>query len=289
MQLGSLLSLPPEPPPDPLMPKPPALPAMAAEPAPPPCPPAPPRPPEPAPPVSEEGSPSPAAGRGRLLAPHAQSPQRVSNARPSRPRNHPISVPLPPIWTPRSDASRREAAPGGHALDRGSACGIRVGMVQRLGSERKNHERATTRAAIWCIALAGAGFGGAAACATGVDVSQAELAEICSEPNIDCLPMGLAAGSGGASGAGPIGGTSGSSGSGTSGTFGSGGIASSTGGTTGSSGSSGSSGSAGASGSAGSSGTVLKPLAKGMCMSTSSVVIVYTDRGSDQQASMTLK
>jgi hypothetical protein len=166
-------------------------------------------------------------------------------------------------------------------------------MVQRLGSERKNHELATTRGAIWCIAAAGVLFGGAGACATGVDVSQAELAEICSEPNIDCDATGTAAGSGGASGTGQIGGASGSSGSGTSGSFGTGGTVSSTGGTTGGSGSgsSGSSGSSGTSGSAGSSGTVLKPLAKGMCMSTSSIVIVYTDRGkgaSDQQATMTL-
>lgn len=165
-------------------------------------------------------------------------------------------------------------------------------MVQRLGSERKNHELAATRGTIWGLAMAGALLGGAAACATGVDVSQAELAEICSEPNIDCDAMGLAAGSGGASGTGQVGGASGSSGSGTSGSFGSGGTVSSTGGTTGGSGSSGSSGSSGTSGSAGSSGTVLKPLAKGMCMSTSSVVIVYTDRGtkgaSDQQATMTL-
>jgi len=165
-------------------------------------------------------------------------------------------------------------------------------MVQRLGSERKNHVLATNRGAFWCIALAGAWLGGAAACATGVDVSQAELAEICSEPNIDCDATGLAAGSGGASGAGPIGGTSGSSGSGTSGSFGTGGAVSSTGGTTGGSGSTGTSGSSGTSGSAGSSSTVLKPLAKGMCMSTSSVVIIYTDRGkgsSDNQATMTLK
>jgi hypothetical protein len=164
-------------------------------------------------------------------------------------------------------------------------------MVQRLGSERKNHELATTRGAIWCMAVAGALFGGAAACATGVDVSQAELAEICSEPNIDCDAMGAAAGSGGASGTGQIGGA-GSAGSGTSGSFGSGGTVSSTGGTAGGSGSTGTSGSSGASGSAGSSGTVLKPLAKGMCMSTSSVVIVYSDRGkgaSDNQATMTLK
>jgi hypothetical protein len=129
-----------------------------------------------------------------------------------------------------------------------------------------------------------------------VDVSQGELAEICSEPDIDCTATGMPTGSGGASGSGQIGGVSGSSGSGTSGSFGSGGTpTTSTGGTTGASGSSGtsgnsgSSGSSGASGSAGSSGTVLQPLAKGMCMSASSVVIIYTDRGSDQQASMTLK
>jgi hypothetical protein len=164
-------------------------------------------------------------------------------------------------------------------------------MVQRLGSERKNHELATARGAIWCIAVAGALLGGAAACATGVDVSQAELAEICSEPNIDCDATGMAAGSGGASGTGQVGGASGSSGSGTSGSFGTGGTLSSTGGTTGGSGSSGASGGSGTSGGAGSSGTVLKPLAKGMCMSTSSVVIVYTDRGkgsTDNQATMTL-
>lgn len=163
-------------------------------------------------------------------------------------------------------------------------------MVQRLGSERKNHVLATTRGAIWCIAVVGAWLAGTAACATGVDVSQAELAEICSEPNIDCLAMGMAAGSGGSSGTGQIGGVSGSSGSGTSGSFGTGGTVSSTGGTTGASGSTGTSGSSGTSGSAGSSGTVLKPLAKGMCMSASSVVIDYTDRsdGKVNQASMTL-
>jgi len=163
-------------------------------------------------------------------------------------------------------------------------------MVQFLGSQPPTV--AGPSASRWACGAAATLLVGAVACATGVDVSQAELAEICSEPNIDCDATAVAAGSGGASGTGQIGGASGSSGSGTSGSFGTGGTLSSTGGTTGGSGSSGSSGSSGTSGSAGSSSTVLKPLAKGMCMSASSVVIVYTDRGkgaSDNQATMTLK
>jgi len=134
-------------------------------------------------------------------------------------------------------------------------------------------------------------LGGAVACATGVDVSQAELAEICAG---DAICMGESeAGSGGASGSGPVG-ASGSSGSlGSSGSFGSaatGGTGSSTGGSTGNSGTS---GSTGTSGSAGSGSTMLKPLAMGSCMATSSVVIVYTERGNgkitDSNATMTLR
>jgi hypothetical protein len=150
-------------------------------------------------------------------------------------------------------------------------------MVQRLGSE---HEAAEHRARWWWWSAGGAAllFSGAAACATGVDVSQAELAEICAESNIECDDSPSS--TGGASGSGPVG-ASGSSGSGNSGgPSNTGGSTSNTGGSgSGSSGSSGTSGSTGTGGSAGSANPPLQPLAMGTCMATSAVVIVYTDRG----------
>jgi len=159
-------------------------------------------------------------------------------------------------------------------------------MVQLLGSKHPTSE-CRSSASRWACGVAGALLASAAACATGVDVSQAELAEICAG---DALCMGeVEAGSGGASGSGPVG-ASGSSGSSPVGT---GGSVSNTGGSTGFSGSSGTSGNAGSGGgSAGSGSTTLKPLAVGTCMATSSVVIIYTERGmgkvTDSNATMTL-
>jgi hypothetical protein len=158
-------------------------------------------------------------------------------------------------------------------------------MVQRLGSK---HEAVEHRA-LWWWSAGGAAllFASAAACATGVDVSQAELAEICAESDVECGDG--ASGTGGASGAGTIG-LGGSSGSGTSGSQGTGGSPSNTGGSSsGNSGSSGTSGGSGAGGgSAGSGSTPLQPLARGMCMATSSVVIIYTDRSNGAAASSNL-
>ena len=134
-------------------------------------------------------------------------------------------------------------------------------------------------------------FASAAACATGVDVSQDELAEICAESSAQC--DGSATSGGGASGTGPVG-VSGSSSSGTGGSLGTSGSTNNTGGSSGSgtSGSSGTGGSTGTGGSGSVANPPLQPLAKGMCMATSSVVIVYTDRGNgaaaSNQATMTL-
>jgi hypothetical protein len=132
-------------------------------------------------------------------------------------------------------------------------------------------------------------FASAAACATGVDVSQEELAEICADPSAQC--DGSPSGGGGASGTGPVG-VSGSSNSATGGSLGISGSSSNTGGSTsnGTSGSSGTSGSAGTGGSGSVANPPLQPLAKGMCMPTSSVVIVYTDnsKAANNQAQMQL-
>ncbi|MEO8182869.1 MAG: cellulose binding domain-containing protein [Deltaproteobacteria bacterium] len=160
-------------------------------------------------------------------------------------------------------------------------------MVQRLGSK---HEAVEHRA-FWWWSAGGAAllFASAAACATGVDVSQAELAEICAESNVDC--DGEPLGSGGTS---PVGASGNSGSSGTSGNLGTSGSPSNTGGSSsggnsGNTGTSGNSGTGGGStGSAGAPAQPLQPLARGTCMATSSVVIVYTDRSNGAAASSNL-
>jgi cellulose binding protein with CBM3 domain len=116
-------------------------------------------------------------------------------------------------------------------------------------------------------------------CATGVDVTDEELATICAEPGTTCTGTG----SGGTNGAvGSAGTSSGVSGSSNGGTFtGSGGSSGSSNNTGGSSGSSnntgGSSGSSNNTG--GSSGTgATTPLAEGDCLDQSDVTILYRDR-----------
>jgi cellulose binding protein with CBM3 domain len=129
----------------------------------------------------------------------------------------------------------------------------------------------------WRVIALGAAF--ALGCATGVDVTDEELAEICAEANTTC---GNGPGTGGSSGAvgnaGSGSGLSGSSSGGTlSGTGGSSG-SNSGGGSAGtsSSGTGGSSGSTGTGGSAGSG--VTAPLAEGDCLDQSDVTVLYRDR-----------
>ena len=130
----------------------------------------------------------------------------------------------------------------------------------------------------WGLALGVALVSGAAVswgCATGVDVTDEELAEICAESNTTC---------GGAAGSIGVGGSS--SGSGLGGSSGGAGAFTANGGTGGSLGSSGSGGtftanggtggSLGSSGSGGTSGSV--PLAPGECLPTDDIVVLYRDR-----------
>jgi endoglucanase len=128
----------------------------------------------------------------------------------------------------------------------------------------------------WRVIALGAAF--ALGCATGVDVTDEELAEICAEANTTC---GSGLGSGGSSGAvGNAGTSSGVSGSSSGGTFnGTGGSSgsNSAGGSNGASGSGGSSGSASTGGTAGSG--VAAPLAEGDCLDQSDVTVLYRDRG----------
>lgn len=130
-------------------------------------------------------------------------------------------------------------------------------------------------------------------CATGVAVTDDELAEICEDPNLSCGDEtgggGSPIGSSGTGGTGFNGGQSGSfnSGGGTGGTGFNGGQSGSfnSGGT--------SSGTAGTSATAGTGGTgTSQPLAEGDCLDASSVTVLYEDRtegdGTTNQPSMTL-
>jgi cellulose binding protein with CBM3 domain len=130
----------------------------------------------------------------------------------------------------------------------------------------------------WRVIALGAAFG--LGCATGVDVTDEELAEICAEANTTC---GNGPGSGGSSGAV---GSAGSGGSGLSGSS-SGGTFNGTGGSSGSNSAGGSAGSssAGTGGAGGSPGTggsagsgVTAPLAEGDCLDQSDVTVLYRDR-----------
>lgn len=131
----------------------------------------------------------------------------------------------------------------------------------------------------WCGLVLGLAL--ASGCATGVDVTDDELAEICSDPANRCSGgvAGAAVGSvGGSTGGGLGGGGSGGSfsSSGGSNTLPSnGGNSSANGGSLGSSGS----GSSGSNSGSGGTGTLL-PLAEGDCLDTDDIVVLYRDRTS---------
>jgi len=131
------------------------------------------------------------------------------------------------------------------------------------------------RHAWWLAATLGAAFVG---CATGVEVTDGELAEICSEPGATCGGVGSSAGNTGSSFAGNN--AVGSAGAGNvGGNPGGGGIGVGSGGRPASSGGGGQAGSGvGASGSAGTGGSAPQPLADGECLTQSDVVILYRDR-----------
>jgi hypothetical protein len=128
----------------------------------------------------------------------------------------------------------------------------------------------------------------ACACATGVDVTEEELAEICSDPATDCEGAGAVGGSAGAGS--PNGGLGGSTpapiGPSTGGSFNAG-----QGGRTGLGGSN-----TGAGGStnngAGGTGNQPQPLAMGTCLASDQVLITYEDRSAgaamDNEPSMRL-
>jgi hypothetical protein len=100
-------------------------------------------------------------------------------------------------------------------------------MAQQLGSKQQVEHRAAAKGvAAWSAAWA---LAGAVACATGVDVSDSELEEICATTGVVCGDA--PAPSAGSGGTGPIG-SSGASGSNPVGTSGSGGAFSATGGST---------------------------------------------------------
>lgn len=124
------------------------------------------------------------------------------------------------------------------------------------------------------------------ACATGVDITEDEFAEICADPGAQC-PDEVVVGNNGGSGPSGNGGSGQSFGGSTNGgSFNAGGSGTGFGGTSSSNGGS-------TSGSGGGSSPPLPPLAEGTClMGTDQVVINYTDRSngssSANQASMTL-
>jgi hypothetical protein len=129
------------------------------------------------------------------------------------------------------------------------------------------------RRQVWRTAALGAAF--ACGCATGVDVTDDELAAICADPTVRC--NGVISGSGGSGGA--VGNTGGrGGGSSVGGTFsttgGTGGSNNNTGGTGSGTGGSGPGGGAGGTAGTGS----LPPLAEGECLATSDVTIVYSDQ-----------
>jgi hypothetical protein len=124
------------------------------------------------------------------------------------------------------------------------------------------------RQRVWCGLALGAAFIGG--CATGVDVTDEELAEICADANNRCTASaGASVGSVGGS----IGGGSGGSSNG--GTFSNGGAGGTLPSSAGSLGTSG-----GSSGSGGTGGSV--PLAEGECLPTDDIVILYQDRKANE-------
>lgn len=136
------------------------------------------------------------------------------------------------------------------------------------------------------LALIAAFAGG---CATGVDVTDDELAEICAEPNTSC--------GGGVAGA-SVGSVGGSTGSGVGGTSASGGTFSANGGTGAGtanggtfSATGGTGGTASATGGTGGTGAT-QPLADGECLPEDDIVVLYRDRtngaASEDEPSMVL-
>lgn len=147
--------------------------------------------------------------------------------------------------------------------------------------DRRSLPAPSRRHGWWLVFALGAASAGG--CATGVDVTDGELAEICSEPGTSCNGTPSAAGSAG---------NTANGGSGTSGSSGSGSIAgSSSGGSIGGTpvgsggglggGINGASGSSGSSNTGGTAGTGAPPqLADGECLPQSDVVILYRARDS---------
>jgi hypothetical protein len=138
----------------------------------------------------------------------------------------------------------------------------------------------------WCsFVLGAAAFCG---CATGVDVTDEELAEICADPVNRCSG-GTAGASVGSVGGSTGGGFGGSSNGGTFNANGGSGAGPSNGGSLGTNGGTG--GSLGSSGSGGTGATA--PLAEGDCLDTDDIVVLYEDRtdgaASNNEPSMVLQ
>jgi hypothetical protein len=147
-------------------------------------------------------------------------------------------------------------------------------MMQNDGSRRELRARHPLR----CALALGAAL--ASGCATGVDVTEGELAEICATPNTTCsggqgASVGNVGGSSSGTGGSSSGGSFGANGGTGAGTANGGSV--STGGTGGSGGTGGTGGTV--NGTSGSGGTgAVQPLAEGECLPMSDVVISYRVR-----------
>jgi len=155
---------------------------------------------------------------------------------------------------------------------------MRKVAAQPMLTARRGAIGASTRgAAPGCaLLLGGAPFLGCAlllGCATGVDVTDEELAAICSEMNTICGNAGAAGSVGGSTG----GGVGGSASGGTFGTNGGTGSLPSNGGSQPTGGGTGGT-TQGTSGSGGTGGSV--PLAQGDCLDTDDILVLYRDRNS---------
>jgi hypothetical protein len=140
-------------------------------------------------------------------------------------------------------------------------------MMRDERSKRGRPDRGRFRCALGLAVFA-------SGCATGVDVTDDELAEICSSPNTFC---GNAGSTGGGVG-GSTGGISSRGGSSGAGTFGFGGNPSTANGGTFSA-----NGGTGATGVSGNGGTgTLQPLAEGDCLDTNDLVITYRNRAANE-------
>lgn len=143
-----------------------------------------------------------------------------------------------------------------------------------MQGERSQPALVARPAVWWRLALEAALVGG---CATGVGVTDEELAEICAEPNTSC-GGGLAGASVGSVGGSSVGGSSsggGLGGSASGGAFNAGGTGPANGGSSSGNGGSGGTG-VGSAGNGGTGGQL--PLAEGDCLPTSDIVILYQDR-----------